>query len=46
MQRTIVSGDAFVTAEVLDRTQIAPSGLGVSLDPAPDLATARTAPCS
>ena len=37
MQRTLVSGDSFVTAEVPDRTQIAPSGLGVSLEPAPDL---------
>jgi hypothetical protein len=37
IERTIVSGDGFVTATLPDRTQVAPSGVGVSLEPADDL---------
>jgi hypothetical protein len=42
MERTIVSGDAFVTASLPDRTQIAPSGIPAhcGFDSAPDVATA------
>ena len=37
IERTIVSGDSFVRAVLPDRTQFAPSGVGVTLDPTEDL---------